>query len=42
MVPFVEVKYIEENKISELKGRILIELGNWVRIFREKKKLSQT
>lgn len=42
MIHFVQVKYIEEHKISELKQRIPVEIGNHVRIFREKKKLSQT
>lgn len=36
------MKYIEEHKISELKQRIPVEIGNRIRIFREKKKLSQT
>lgn len=36
------MKYIEEHKISELKQRIPVEMGNRIRIFREKKKLSQT
>ncbi|BFO64209.1 helix-turn-helix domain-containing protein [Chryseobacterium sp. KCF3-3] len=42
MIHFVQVKYIEEHKISELKQRIPVEIGNQIRIFREKKKLSQT
>lgn len=42
MIHFVQVKYIEEYKISELKQRIPVEIGNRIRIFREKKKLSQT
>jgi len=42
MIHFVQVKYIEEHKISELKQRIPVEIGNRIRIFREKKKLSQT
>jgi transcriptional regulator with XRE-family HTH domain len=36
------VKSIEENKISELKKKIPIELGNRIRMFRERKNLSQT
>ncbi|QBA20288.1 XRE family transcriptional regulator [Chryseobacterium indologenes] len=36
------MKYIEEHKILELKQRIPVEIGNRIRIFREKKKLSQT
>lgn len=42
MIHFVQVKYIEEHKISELKQRIPVEIGNRIRIFREKKKLLQT
>lgn len=38
MIHFVQVKYIEEHKISELKQRIPVEIGNRIRIFREKKK----
>jgi len=36
------VKYIDEDKILELKERIPIEIGNRIRVYREKKKLSQT
>jgi transcriptional regulator with XRE-family HTH domain len=36
------VSIIDENKIIELKARIPVDIGNQVRKFREKKKLSQT
>lgn len=36
------MKYIDEDKILELKERIPIEIGNRIRVYREKKKLSQT
>jgi len=36
------VKIIDENKITELKARIPVDVGNQIRKFREKKKLSQT
>lgn len=36
------MKIIDENKITELKGRIPVDVGNQIRKFREKKKLSQT
>lgn len=39
---FAGVKVIEENKIAELKARIPVDVGNRIRNFREKKKLSQT
>ncbi|MDQ0066030.1 helix-turn-helix domain-containing protein [Chryseobacterium lathyri] len=36
------MKIIDENKITELKARIPVDVGNQIRKFREKKKLSQT
>jgi transcriptional regulator with XRE-family HTH domain len=36
------VNIIDENKITELKARIPVDVGNQIRKFREKKKLSQT
>jgi transcriptional regulator with XRE-family HTH domain len=36
------VKNLEENTITELKTRIPVDVGNQVKKFREKKKLSQT
>jgi len=36
------VKIIDENKVTELKGRIPVDVGDQIRKFREKKKLSQT
>lgn len=36
------MKIIDENKVTELKGRIPVDVGDQIRKFREKKKLSQT
>ncbi|MGK6344136.1 helix-turn-helix domain-containing protein [Chryseobacterium sp. DT-3] len=36
------MKIIDENKITELKARIPVDVGNQIRKFREKKNLSQT
>lgn len=36
------MKNLEENTITELKTRIPVDVGNQVKKFREKKKLSQT